>query len=149
AQPLEGRRRESAQARVRGRAVRLSEVFHRLLRAPRALRGQAEVVVREGSPLRVGRERLELALGLRVAAQPVIRRAEVVAQTRSVQARPKRIEERLKRRLVVARAKRLDALLGSLRAVRGGAGRLPRNDTQEQNDDDEGGKPKVACFSSL
>jgi hypothetical protein len=111
--------------------VRLFEVFHRLLRATRALRGQAEVVVGERGPLRIGRERLELAFGLRVAAQPVIRRAEVVVQARSVEARPPRIEERLKRRLVVARAKRRDALLCSLRAVRGGADRPPRNATQE------------------
>ena len=131
AQPLEGRRRESTQVRVRGRAVRLSEVFHRLLRATRALRGQAEVVAGEGGPLGIGRERLELALGLFVAAQPVIRRAEVVVQTRSVQARPKRIEERLKRRWVVARAERGDAALGSQLAVRGGADRLPRNGNQE------------------
>ena len=131
AQPLEGRRRESAQVRVRGRAVRLSEVFHRLLRATRALRGQAEVVAGEGGPLGIGRERLELALGLFVAAQPVIRCSEVVVQTRSVQARPKRIEERLKRRWVVARAERGDAALGSQLAVRGGADRLPRNGNQE------------------
>ncbi len=131
AEPFEGRSRESAQVRVGGRAVRLPEVFQRLLRAARALRGQAEVVVGEGGPVRIRREHLELALGLRVAAQPVIRRSEVVVQTGSVQALRERIEERLKRRRVVARAKRPDALLERLRAVRGGADWLPRNDTQE------------------
>src|SRR5207302_5690259 len=132
-----------AQARVRGRAVRLFEVFHRLLRTPRTLRGQTEVVAGERGPLGIGRERLELALGLRIALQPIIRCSEVVAQTWSVQARLQRIEERAKRRLVVARAKRGDALLGRLRAVRGGADGLPRNDPEGRNDD-EAGKPEVA-----
>src|SRR5712671_5337371 len=125
--PLEGRGRERAQVRVGGRAVCLFEVFRRLSLATHALRGQAEVVVSQRGPTRIARERLKLARGLGIAAQPVIRRPEVVAQTRSVYALRERIEERFERPLVVARTKRLYALLESLLGGSRRARGPPRN----------------------
>ena len=103
----------------------------------------------EGGPLRIAQERLELALGLRVTAQPVIRYSQVIAQTRSVHARAPRIEERLKRRPVISSAKRLYTLIESLRALGGGARRPRRNDAKEQrNDDDKAGNPKLYVLST-
>lgn len=129
---LEGGNGEGAQVAVAGRALRLFEVLYRLLLAPHAQRGQTEIVVSQSSPFRVAREHLEFAFCLRVALQPVIRRAEVIAQNGGVHAGAPRLQERRQRRLIIARAKRLDTLVECLRTRRGGAGGLPWKNAQEQ-----------------
>ncbi len=134
---------ERAQAAVGRGAQGLLVMLPRFRNAPGTLRDAAQVVIRESSPRRVARQGLELAFGLVVALEPVVRRAEVVVQARGIQARPLRFEKRLQRRAEVARAKRGDPLLEGAHVRRGGSGGLALSETKEQRSDDATETPEV------
>src|SRR5258708_6261195 len=140
-EPLEGRGRERAQVRVGSGAVCLFEVFRRLLQATRALHGQAEIEEGGSGPLGRGGGRWNAGRGLGEAAKREIRRPGFVAKPGGAQTRLSRIQERLKRPLVVARAKRQYALLESLRAGGRGVRSPPRNNAKEERNEEETGNP--------
>src|SRR5258708_34075089 len=84
---------------------------------------------------------MELGQGAGGAAQRVLPGCGAVAQAGWARARLSRIQERLKRPLVVARAKRQYALLESLRAGGRGVRSPPRNNAKEERNEEETRNP--------